>query len=259
MLYLAQIFAPWTLAALALGLALGLPGQATRGAPRRLGSSRNFGSVWSLLALLAFIAGLSAAALRLPSGRAGFQLETALLFAAAYSCGYGAARGIRWLFARPAAPEAPAVAPAPTPAIEASAMAPADARPDEAPAPAEALAEPPVQLVAAKPAPALAPEAKAEAGPAVGPQRHDALYPGERPPPLRLSPQGETSDLAALVGIDPATEARLNLLGLWRCRQVALWSERNSRWIGCYLGDPDRVARERWVEQACKLVLVERV
>ena len=64
----------------------------------------------------------------------------------------------------------------------------------------------------------------------------------------------------ALIWIDrigPATESRLNALGIRKFAQIADWTPSNGRWIDEKLGEPGRVAREDWVAQARRLAAGE--
>lgn len=73
------------------------------------------------------------------------------------------------------------------------------------------------------------------------------------PATLLLTPDGPPDDLTQIIGVDPATERRLNALGVFHLRQIAAWDEGAARWIEIRLNEPGRVARERWVEQASSL------
>ncbi|WP_296707120.1 hypothetical protein [Rhodoblastus sp.] len=91
MLVLLQSLFPWIAAALALGLTFGLLAcGAGQGPPRSSG--------WSALLVLAFLAGLCAAALQIAPGRWGFQIETALAIFGAYGFGGLCGCGLRRLF-----------------------------------------------------------------------------------------------------------------------------------------------------------------
>ena len=57
-------------------------------------------------------------------------------------------------------------------------------------------------------------------------------------------------DLKSIQGIDAATEARLNGLGISRYEQIAAWMRADVDRIGQALGQKGRVARENWIEQA---------
>lgn len=73
------------------------------------------------------------------------------------------------------------------------------------------------------------------------------------PATLLLTPDGPPDDLTQIIGVDPATERRLNALGVFHLRQVAAWDEGAARWIEIRLNEPGRVVRERWSEQASSL------
>jgi predicted flap endonuclease-1-like 5' DNA nuclease len=57
-------------------------------------------------------------------------------------------------------------------------------------------------------------------------------------------------DLKSIQGIDPATEARLNGLGISRYEQIAAWTRGEVDRIGQALGQKGRIARQNWIEQA---------
>jgi predicted flap endonuclease-1-like 5' DNA nuclease len=58
-------------------------------------------------------------------------------------------------------------------------------------------------------------------------------------------------DLKSIQGIDAATEAKLNALGISRFEQIAGWTRANINHIGQALGGKKgRIARENWIEQA---------
>ena len=57
-------------------------------------------------------------------------------------------------------------------------------------------------------------------------------------------------DLKSIQGIDAATEARLNGLGVSRYEQIAAWTRADVDHISKALGKKGRIARENWIEQA---------
>lgn len=79
--------------------------------------------------------------------------------------------------------------------------------------------------------------------------------PGRAAAPAILldAPNGQQDDLTQIIGLDRATELRLNALGVFHFRQVAGWDDGAARWIEIRLNEPGRVARERWTEQAATL------
>lgn len=246
MVFLLQWLAPWLLAALALGLLVGVSG----GGSER----RSPWSVWNLLALALFAAGVVAATSSILPGRQGLQLESALALLSAYIPGYAAARAARRRFGRGAPAQEAQGEPTPAPAWRASTPTPRrEPAEGKEPSPPDAAREdqraaPAVEV--ARVVTVDAPTPREEILPPAASLANDALYPGERPPALRLAPLGVRDDLRVIAGLDAATEERLNLLGIWTCAQIAQWSQRHARWIGCYLADPGRVERENWVEQA---------
>jgi predicted flap endonuclease-1-like 5' DNA nuclease len=83
-----------------------------------------------------------------------------------------------------------------------------------------------------------------------------ANAPGRAAAPAILldAPNGARDDLTQIIGIDQATEARLNDLGVFHLRQIAGWDDGAARWVEIRLNEPGRVARERWSDQAASLV-----
>jgi predicted flap endonuclease-1-like 5' DNA nuclease len=73
------------------------------------------------------------------------------------------------------------------------------------------------------------------------------------PATLLDKPDGRRDDLTQIIGIDDATERKLNALGVYHFRQIAAWDDGAARWIEFRLNEPGRVARERWTEQAAGL------
>lgn len=73
----------------------------------------------------------------------------------------------------------------------------------------------------------------------------------EAVPPLMLNaPEGRPDDLTRIKGIGPKLSSRLNELGVFHFKQIADWSEPQSRWVEDYLASKGRVSREQWVSQA---------
>jgi predicted flap endonuclease-1-like 5' DNA nuclease len=73
------------------------------------------------------------------------------------------------------------------------------------------------------------------------------------PATLLEKPDGQRDDLTQIIGIDGATERKLNALGVYHLRQIAAWDDGAARWVEFRLNEPGRVARERWTEQAASL------
>lgn len=106
-----------------------------------------------------------------------------------------------------------------------------------APTLAETKTEPPVEPVA--PLLTLLPEVpviEAEIDPALG-----LIY--KQPPP-------DADDLTKIKGIATVLEKRLHDLGIHTYRQIASWDDRHIREFSSRLAFKDRIAREKWVEQA---------
>ena len=83
---------------------------------------------------------------------------------------------------------------------------------------------------------------------------------GMRAPALRTSPPaGGGDDLTQIIGVAEADARRLNALGVFHWRDIAGWTDDNIRWIENQIGEPGRVVRERWVEQASGLIGVDDI
>jgi len=61
-------------------------------------------------------------------------------------------------------------------------------------------------------------------------------------------------DLTRINGIGEKIQEKLYHLGIYKFEQIANWTDDNIEWIQEYLYFPDRVKRERWVEQARKIL-----
>jgi predicted flap endonuclease-1-like 5' DNA nuclease len=117
--------------------------------------------------------------------------------------------------------------------------------------PAERRVDPLPEVVAVQAA-QISQERRA-AGPAPAPaQPARPAVAVAQPPVAAARPQPQ--DLKSIQGIDAATEARLNGLGINRFEQIAGWMradvDRIGQALGKTLGQKGRVARENWIEQA---------
>ncbi|MCX7890341.1 MAG: NADH:ubiquinone oxidoreductase [Rhodobacteraceae bacterium] len=104
-------------------------------------------------------------------------------------------------------------------------------------------APPPAAPPAAAP---KAPPAAAAAAPAAAPTR-----------PLSLTEPrgGKADDLKVIVGIGPKLEQLCHRLGYFHFDQIAAWTPAEVAWVDENLeGFRGRVTRDRWVEQARRLV-----
>lgn len=63
----------------------------------------------------------------------------------------------------------------------------------------------------------------------------------------------DADDLTRIKGIASVLEKRLHDLGIYTWRQIASWEERHIREFSSRLAFKDRIAREKWVEQARSL------
>lgn len=73
-------------------------------------------------------------------------------------------------------------------------------------------------------------------------------------PDLLDAPDGEPDDLAQIKGVGPKLSDRLNALGIYHYRQIAIWTKAQGRWVDEQLAFKGRVARENWVQQARTLM-----
>lgn len=68
-----------------------------------------------------------------------------------------------------------------------------------------------------------------------------------------LTAPEQTDDLTHLKGVASVIEGRLNEVGVYTYRQIALWSDENIREISSQLAFKDRILRENWRDQAREL------
>ncbi|MEM9058452.1 MAG: hypothetical protein AAGD86_13305, partial [Pseudomonadota bacterium] len=79
--------------------------------------------------------------------------------------------------------------------------------------------------------------------------------PGEMPNWLLSAPDGDADDLKRIYGIGPVLERTLNELGVFHFQQIAGLSAADVAWLAAHINSfPDRIIRDRWVEQAQELV-----
>jgi len=73
-------------------------------------------------------------------------------------------------------------------------------------------------------------------------------------PNLLKEPEGGKKDNLTLIkGIGKVLENRLNDLGIFHFRQIALWTQTQRDWMDAKMSFPGRIKRENWIEQAKKL------
>lgn len=84
----------------------------------------------------------------------------------------------------------------------------------------------------------------------IGPFEGEDQYEGKRPYGMTKPRGGVADDLKWINGIGKRNEARLHGLGIWHFSQIAAWTRANIDWVGSYLAFPERIDREKWVEQA---------
>ncbi|WP_421872201.1 ATP-binding cassette domain-containing protein [Nitratireductor rhodophyticola] len=75
-------------------------------------------------------------------------------------------------------------------------------------------------------------------------------YPGSQPHGTKKPRAGGANNLTRVKGIGPASEKKLNALGVWHFDQIAAWKKAEVQWVGSYLAFPGRIEREEWVKQA---------
>ena len=74
------------------------------------------------------------------------------------------------------------------------------------------------------------------------------------PDGLLSEPRGQADDLKRINGIGPVLEARLNDLGVFHFHQIAGFSNDDIGWIAAQMNAfPNRILRDRWVDQAADL------
>ena len=81
----------------------------------------------------------------------------------------------------------------------------------------------------------------------------EGRHPGRRPNGYAALRGGAADDLKRIKGIGRQNEGRLHGIGIWHFDQMAAWSDDNVKWIGSYLAFPDRIEREKWIDQAREL------
>jgi len=95
--------------------------------------------------------------------------------------------------------------------------------------------------------------AKAAAPPPAPPMEDEGRHPGRRPNGFAAPRGGTADDLKRIKGIGRQNEGRLHGIGIWHFDQMAAWSDDNVKWIGSYLAFPHRIEREKWIDQAREL------
>jgi predicted flap endonuclease-1-like 5' DNA nuclease len=116
--------------------------------------------------------------------------------------------------------------------------APPAPAPEPEPEPEPAVAQTPVIVAPAPPAPPVA-EAK--------------VFRLERPAALSAPRNGAPDDLRLIEGVGAQAQATLNAIGIFHFDQLARWTPANVAWVDQYLNLRGRIADQRWVEQAGKL------
>jgi predicted flap endonuclease-1-like 5' DNA nuclease len=242
MLYLLAATWGWLVAALALGLVIGF-------ATTRIAKDATFaghGVIVSTVCVL--IGGFFIATLQTLPGRAGLNLELALLLATAYAIALPIGGGARALIAA-AFPPAPVekkpphvvLRGAPKPVEEPAATAEPIAPPPPAPTETTPPPTPPTVAKKAAPSPTVASETAKK-------------LPGARPPGLPAPRDGKPDDLSKIKGVGPKSVEKLHTLGVYHFDQIAAWTPEHVQWVGASLAVPGRLERGRWVAQARALV-----
>lgn len=80
------------------------------------------------------------------------------------------------------------------------------------------------------------------------------------PPQILMnSPDGEPDKLQKIHGVGPVLEAKLNELGIFHFRQIAALTQDDIGWIASKMkAFPNRIVRDRWVNQAAALADAEQ-
>lgn len=101
------------------------------------------------------------------------------------------------------------------------------------------------------PAPDRAPDAAPPVEPEIAPP--PPVAPEAAPTTAGAEAPTGSDDLTRIKGLGPTAADRLGTLGIVRYEQIAGWSEADIAGVAADLGKPDyaqRIARDRWVEQA---------
>ncbi len=75
-----------------------------------------------------------------------------------------------------------------------------------------------------------------------------------KPKLLKAARKGVADDLQRIAGLGPKMEAALHALGVFHYDQVASWTKAEIEWLEAQLKAKGRIAREKWVAQAKKLM-----
>lgn len=75
-----------------------------------------------------------------------------------------------------------------------------------------------------------------------------------RPDWLEAPRNGKADDLTAIKGIGQAIQSMLHENGIFHYSQIADWNSDEAIWVERKIGFSGRVSREKWIEQAKKLV-----
>lgn len=124
--------------------------------------------------------------------------------------------------------------------------------PDPRPAPRPRPMEPslPPSLVA------LAAEAEPVQDPGPTARKPGPTSPGPAPShPGKGAPTGVEDDLTRIRGVGPVLQRRLHELGVHSLEEIAAWTPEDVERVQSHLaGFPDRIRRDRWVDQARDLL-----
>ena len=103
--------------------------------------------------------------------------------------------------------------------------------------------------------PTPAPPRPADAPGAVTTLERPAIAVGAKPLALTSPRDGKADNLKEIAGIGPKLEKMLQSLGIYHFDQIASWSAAEVDWVNAAISFRGRIERERWVEQAARLVL----
>ena len=70
---------------------------------------------------------------------------------------------------------------------------------------------------------------------------------------LYHSPPEQVDDLKRISGVGPVLESKLNEIGVYQYKQIALWTTAHAHSFSSQLSFKDRVFRDRWIRQAREL------
>ncbi len=109
-------------------------------------------------------------------------------------------------------------------------------------------------IVVQLPAPAPAPSRPAATAGEITTLERPAASAGTKPQTLPAPRDGRGDHLKEIAGIGPKLEKMLQSLGVFHFDQIASWTPAEIDWVNAAISFRGRIERERWVEQAGRLV-----